>query len=160
MLATITDLDLYQRLMKISAEQTGTVRDDQKILDALGCSRDTLKKYRGYLSATLMYQEVFSFIGNTMKRIVKTPKDYLTNNGLISYFSGIYNISILESTGQVGHRFENLVLKQFQTRLNQDPRESKIYFYHTHGGFEVDFVIDRAPYIFAVEVTYGKNPVR
>jgi len=158
MLSTISDLDLYQRLMQITAEQTGSVRDDQKILDALGCSRDTLKKYRGYLHATMMYQEIYPYIGNTMKRIVKSPKGYLMNNGLISYFSGVYDINILEHTGLVGHRFENLVLKQLQINLDQDPKESKIYYYHTHGGFEIDFVIEKMPYVFPIEVTYGKKP--
>lgn len=159
-LATITDLDLYQRLMKISAEQTGSVRDDRKVLEALGCSRDTLKKYRVYLHATMMYQEIYPFIGNTVKRTIKSPKGYLINNGLISYFSGIYNIAALESSGQIGHRFENFVLKQLQTRFDQSPKESRIYYYYTHGGFEVDFVIDHAPNVFALEVTYGKNPKR
>ena len=160
MLSTISDLDLYQRLMKITSEQTGSVRDDQKILEALSCSRDTLKKYRGYLHATMMYQEIHPFIANTMKRVVKSPKGYLMNNGLISYFSGIYDVSVLENTGLIGHRFENLVLKQLQINLDQDPRESKLYYYHTHGGFEVDFIVDKAPYIFPIEVTYGKKPKR
>ncbi|MBS0358399.1 MAG: ATP-binding protein [Proteobacteria bacterium] len=93
---TIADLPLYQQLMQILAEQTGSVRDEQKIVDALHCARNTLKKYRGYLIATLLLRELFPFIKSTIKRIVKSPKGYLQNNGLISYLTGIHDLSILE----------------------------------------------------------------
>src|SRR5260221_485373 len=45
----ISDLSLYQHLMQIIAKQTGSLRDDGKILAALSCSRNTLIKYRDYL---------------------------------------------------------------------------------------------------------------
>ena len=50
---TISDLYLFENLMKICAELTGSLRDDTKIIDALHCSRVTLSKYRSYLQATL-----------------------------------------------------------------------------------------------------------
>jgi len=80
----IGDLHLYQNLMKICAELTGSVRDDKKIMDALHCSRNTLLKYRDYLLATLQYVELFPYITSSVKRLVKSPKGYMINNGLVS----------------------------------------------------------------------------
>lgn len=155
-LATITDLNLYQKLMGITAEQTGSIRDDKKILEALSCSRDTLKKYRGYLHATLMYQEIFPYIKNAIKRLVKSPKGYLMNNGLISYFSGLYDIKPLQNTGLIGHRFENWLLKELNVWLDRDPKRSTIYYYRTHGGVEIDFIVEKPPIILPIESTYSK----
>ena len=99
---SISDLSLYQQLMKACAEQTGSLRDDQKLLNALGCSHNTLIKYREYLTATT-HKEVFSYVNSTVKRLVKSPKGYLT---------GIHDYSVLNSTGLLEHRFENCLLKR------------------------------------------------
>jgi len=159
-IATITDLGLYQKIMEIFAQQTGSIRDDGRLLQALGCSRDTLKKYRGYLEATLIYQEVYPYIGSSLKRLVKSPKGYLTNNGLISYLTGIYDLNILEKTATIGHRYENWALREILISLDRDPRQSQVYFWRTSGNKEVDFVVEKPPHVFPFEITYGSQPDR
>lgn len=157
---TITDLHLYRNLMNIVAEQTGSVRDDQKIIDALGCTRDTLKKYRGYLGATLQYLDIYPFIGNTMKRIVKSPKGYLLNNGIVSVLTGLAQLLLLEKSGLIGHRFENWFLNELNTWLAREPFRAEIFYWRLSTGTEVDFVVERKPKVFPFEVTYNGKPDR
>jgi uncharacterized protein len=152
---TISDLELYRNLMDIVAEQTGSVRNDDNIKHALGCARDTLNKYRGYLSATLMYQEIYPYIGSTLKRIVKSPKGYLFDNGLISYLTGINDLNILKKTGQIGHRLENWFLKELKVSLDREIKRNKIYYWRTTSGVEVDFIVEIKPEIFPFEVTFS-----
>lgn len=154
-IATISDLELYRHLMMILAEQTGSTRNDDKITSSLGCSRDTLKKYRGYLLATLMYKEVYPFIGSPLKRVVKSPKGYIFSNALVSYLTGIYAYNVLEKSGLIGHRLENLVLKELQIFLDREFKQTGIYFWRTSGGMEVDFVAEITPSIFPFEITYS-----
>jgi predicted AAA+ superfamily ATPase len=159
-ISQISDLNLYQKLMEVAAEQTCSVRNDTRMLHALGCSRDTLKKYRSYLSATIFYEEVYPFIDSSLKRLVKSPKGYLTNNGLISFLTGIHDIGLLSKSGLIGHRFENWFLKELQVWLDRSPYRSKIYYWRTTGGVEIDFVVDKKPYIFPFEVTYSQQIVQ
>lgn len=154
-ISTIDNLNLYQKLLEITAEQTGSVRQDKTILEALGCARDTLKKYRGFLLATFLYKEVYPFINSTLKRLVKSPKGYLLNNGLISYLTGIDDANILQKTGLIGHRFENWFLKELLLWLDDTPRRSEIYYWRTSGGVEVDFIAIQKPLIFPFEITYS-----
>lgn len=154
---TVSDLGLYQRMMEIIAQQTGSVREDKRIVDSLGCSRDTLKKYRGYLEATLVYRELYPFIGSGLKRLVKSPKGYLCNNGLISYLTGVYDLNALEKTGAIRHRFENWAMREIQIALDRDPRQSEMYFWRTSGNVEVDLVIQKHPQVFPFEITYGSQ---
>jgi len=154
---SIGDLHMYQNLIKICAELTGSVRDDQKIIDALHCSRITLSKYRDYLLATLQYFELFPYIKSTVKRLVKSPKGYLINNGLISYLTGIYDFALLKSTGLVGHRFENWFLNEIQTWLDTQSENRQIYFWRTAGGAEVDFVIALGRRVIPIELTYASK---
>ncbi len=156
-IGTVADLPLYQKMMEIVAQQTGSVREDKRIVDALGCSRDTLKKYRGFLEATLVYRELYPYIGSPLKRLVKSPKGFLTNNGLISYLTGIYDLALLEKSALIGHRFENWALREFQTWLDRDPRRSELFFWRTSGQVEVDLVIEKNPHVLPCEVTYGSR---
>lgn len=156
-ISTINDLALYENLMKVMAEQTGSVRDDQKVINALQCSRNTMQKYQGYLIATWQYTEVESYIGNTLKRLVKSPKGYLRNNGLISYFTGIKELSILNQTGLIGHRFENWFLNELSSLMDPIGDYHKIYFWRTHSGQEVDFIVQIGEKIVPFEVTCSKQ---
>ena len=152
---TISDLGLYRRMLNVTAEQTGSVRDDTKILQALQCKRDTLKKYRGYLESTLFYTEIYPFIGSTLKRLVKSPKGYLLNNGLISILTGLTDLSLLEKTGLIGHRIENWFLNEVNTWLARIPFPTAIHYWRTTSGMEVDFIIEKKPAIFPFEITYS-----
>jgi len=151
----IADINLYQRLMKISAEQTGSIHDDKKIIEALGCARNTLKKYRGVLQATLQYQEIFPFIGNSVKRLVKSPKGYLTNNGLISYLTELETLPVLKSSTHIGYRFENWFLNELLIWLDNETKHHEIYFWRTCSGVEVDFVVTLGQDIYAFEIIYS-----
>jgi hypothetical protein len=157
-LTTISDLNTYQQLLEIIAEQTGSVRQDKTITQSLSCARETLKKYRGILLATLVYEEIYPFIGSSLKRLVKSPKGYLLNNGLISYLTGIEDLSMLKKTGIIGHRFENWFLKELKIWLDRHSERSKIYYWRTAAGVEVDFIVEMKPHIFPFEVTYTEHP--
>ena len=152
---SISDLHLYQNLMKICAEVTGSVRDDKKIIDALHCSRNTLSKYRDYLLATLQYTELFPYIKSSIKRLVKSPKGYLINNGLVSYLTGIHDLALLKKTGLIGHRLENWFLNEIQSWLDTQTANRQIYFWRTAAGAEVDLVVSLGRRIFPFEITYA-----
>lgn len=153
----ISDLSLYQHMMEIIAQQTGSIRNDKKILESLGCSSRTLNKYRGYLLATLMYYELFPYIKSSLGRLVKTPKGYLNNNGLISYLTNCYEPKLLNTSGLIGHRFENWLLKELKIWLSRNPKKSELYFWRLHGGVEVDFIVDKGKLVLPFEITYGKK---
>lgn len=150
---TVSDLALFENLMKICAELTGSLRDDKKITEALHCSRNTLLKYRSYLLATLQYIEIYPFIESSIKRLVKSPKGYLINNGLISYLTGIYDLSILRITGGIGHRFENWLVNEIQTWMDNAADRHQIHFWRTPAGAEVDFVLTIGKNVIPVEAT-------
>lgn len=152
---TISDLHLFENLMKVSAELTGSIRDDKKITDALHCSRNTLSKYRDYLLATLQYVEIYPYIGSSIKRLVKAPKGYLTNNGLVSYLTAIHQLPLLKTTGLIGHRFENWFFNEVQTWLDSAAERHEVAFWRTAAGAEVDFIVSLGREVIPFEITYA-----
>ncbi|MDX1900962.1 MAG: AAA family ATPase [Gammaproteobacteria bacterium] len=151
---TITDINLYKNMLDVLAEQTGSIRDDQRIVDALRCTRDTLKKYRGYVEATLLYTDIYPYIGSALKRLVKSPKGYLLNNGLVSFLTGLTDFTILQKTGLIGHRLENWFLNELQVWTARVIARQQICYWRTTSGVEVDFIVVRKPAVFPFEVTY------
>ena len=154
---TISDLHLYRKLIGILAEQTGSVRQDLRIREALGCHAETLKKYRGFLEATLFYTEVYPYVGSTLKRLIKSPKGYLVNNGLISLITGIRDYNTLQQSGMIGHRLENWFLKELQIWLARSTQFGQIDFWRTANHVEVDFVVSIPPHVFPFEVTHSSQ---
>ena len=154
---SISNLNLYRSMMVIIAEQTGSLRDDKRIRDALACTHDTLRKYRGYLQATMMYDDILPYIGNTLRRMVKSPKYYLLNNGIVSVLTGISDPKILDKTGLIGHRLENWFLGELHTCLARDPLPSQVNFWRTTSGAEIDFIVTKNPYVIPFEVTHNKH---
>jgi len=159
-ISTISDLMLFKNMMITLAQQTGSMRDDKKITDALSCNIETLKKYRGFLSATLLYIELYPFIDVTLKKLVKSPKGYLLDNGLISNLTGLYDYNALTTTGKIGSRFENWFIQELRSWLTQLPERSEIHFWRLSSGSEVDFVVSIKPNILPFEITYGEQPER
>ncbi len=153
-IGTITDLNLYRNMMDILAEQTGSVRDDQRIVSALACTRETLKKYRGYLAATLLFMDIYPYIGSSLKRLVKSPKGYLLSNGIISILTGLTDLSILVKTGMIGHRMENWFLNELLVWTARMPLRQAICYWRAASGVEVDFVVVKKPTVLPFEVTY------
>ena len=102
-----------------------------------------------------MYQEVSPYINSALKRLVKSPKGYLINNGLVSFLQGIFNLSILQKTGQIGHRLENWFLNELEVWLNRNPGRHGIDYWRTAAGAEVDFIVNKRPLIYPFEITYS-----
>ena len=151
----ITNLDLYQKLLAVLAEYTGSLRDDSRLLESLGCARNTLKKYRGYLIATKVFQEVFPVMQDSLKRIIKSPKGYIQNNGILSVLTGLDNLNILKKSGKIGYRLENWFLKELQVWLDRSFKRQHIYFWRTTRDREVDFIVEQKPNLIPFEVTYS-----
>lgn len=154
-MSTISNIELYRQVLDVIAEQTGSIRDDSKLLNALDCSRDTFKKYRATLAATLMYYELYPYISSSIKRISKSPKGYLINNGLVSYLTGFDKRPMLQKANMLGHRFENWIFKELQVVLANRAHRSNVHYWRMSNGREVDFVVDYKPYVFPIEATYA-----
>ena len=155
--AAISDLILYRQLMDIVSEQTGSIRDDSRIVQALSCHRETLHKYRRYLEASLMYKEVYPYINSNLKRLVKSPKGYLINNGLIAYLQGMNDLELLVKSGKIDARAENWLLNELTIWLSQSPVRSEIYYWRTATGVEVDFIVKKGAAIYPFEITYTSH---
>lgn len=83
------------------------------------------------------------FYKNYGKRIVKSPKVYFYDTGLISFLTGIENKTLFENGPMAGSIFENYIVSEILKKERHTNQTSELYYYRTSHGLEVDLIIDR-----------------
>lgn len=157
-LEQVGDLRAFNQLLEMLAYQTGNLRQDKRLYDALGISPQTLSKYLSILEATCLYYEVPPYIHTPFKRLFKSTKSYLVDNGLLSFLRGIYGLDLLEGADVVGVWFENWVMGCIKTILAAQFLGPKFYFWKTTGNVEVDLILEFENHIIPIEIKYSQRP--
>jgi predicted AAA+ superfamily ATPase len=116
---------------------------------------NTIKTYIGFLRHAFLIRLVEPFHNNAKKRLVKSPKVYIRDSGIMHYLSGIENIGQLQGHPKKGASWEGFVIEQIIPLL---PANRHVYFYRTHDGAEIDLVISRGdiPEV-SIEIKYGSD---
>ena len=116
----------------------------------------TVKRYLDFLEDAFLLKSLHPFHWNISKRLVKTPKIYLTDNGILHHLLGINDFVSLSGNPIIGSSWESFVFNQV---LSVKPYGVDLYFYRTHHGAEVDLVFARGHTVIATaEVKYSNSP--
>jgi predicted AAA+ superfamily ATPase len=95
------------------------------------------------------------YFTNIGKRLVKTPKIYLTDTGMAAYLRGVEDWSVLEHQGQVGAIVETWVALELVKLLPVSDHRLQLHFWRTQAGHEVDFLLERGRKLVAIEFKWG-----
>lgn len=104
----------------------------------LSLSPQTVKRYLAILENTFLVRQLPPWHVNIKKRLVKSPKIYLRDSGILHALLGVTNEEQLLSNPNMGASYEGWVIEQV---LQQLPRQVQPYFYRTHAGAEMDLVL-------------------
>lgn len=157
-LLNVQNLLDFDKFIRLCALRTGQLLSMSNIASDLGVSQTTIKKWLGTLQASGVIDLLEPWHLNPNKRLVKTPKLYFNDTGLCLYLMGISSPTELMRSPLLGHVFETLCYGQLKrSQANQGVRE-KIYFFRTHDGEEVDFVISRGSEHTLYECKFAEDP--
>lgn len=152
---TATPLKI-KKLWEMLAWQTGDLVNYQSLSNSLDISNNTVANYIDYMEGMYMVTRLQPFFHNSTKRLVKTPKIYVSDTGVLHRLMRMEDFDQLTGTPQMGHSWEAFVLAQIKACL---PSHLSLYFYRTHAGAEVDIVITRGlTPIATVEIKYSVAP--
>jgi len=118
----------------------------------------TVRRYLDILTSTFMVRVLPPWFNNTSKRLVKSPKVYLSDSGIFHRLQLIDNLAQLESHPKLGASWEGFVINQVIT-LSGLP-ENIFFFWATQAGAEVDLFWQQNGKNYAVEVKYADAPRR
>lgn len=143
-----------RRLWQMLAHVNGQTVNYSNLGNSLGVSNQTVKNYIDLLKSTYMVDVVEPYISNQGKRLVKAPKVYISDSGIVSALLGFRSFTDLSGHPAFGAVWETIVLANLRGTFP----EADISFYRTAGGAEVDFVLQINRKIIAIECKASYSP--
>jgi uncharacterized protein len=129
------------RLWSMLANAQGTVLNAARLAQGLGVSAPAVTRYIDLLGDLLLVRRLQPWSGNLTKRLVRSPKIYVRDSGLVHAFLEIGGLHHLLGHPVVGASWEGFVIEALIAAAG--PRRIPL-FYRTHDGAEIDLVFERA----------------
>ncbi|MBN1983514.1 MAG: ATP-binding protein [Chitinivibrionales bacterium] len=152
---------ITQRMFKMLAALHGQVWNASQLSKSLGLSYHTVNTYLDHLTQVFLVRKVQPFFTNIKKRLIKSPKVYWHDSGLVHAMSGILSKDQLFQQPWVGNSWEGWILSQILIFLNNtDIVYDGPYFLRTSDGSELDLIIIINRELWAFEIKLTSSPTR
>ena len=146
--------ETLERLWTMLAHGQGTLLNTSKLASGLSISTRTVTGYIDLLVRLLLVRRLPPFYANVRKRLVKSPKIYVRDSGIVHALLGIADYNSLAGHPIVGTSWEGFVIENL---ISSAPQGTRASFYRTSAGAELDIVLElpgsRAPW--AIEIKRG-----
>ena len=146
---------LMHRFWRMVAHLHGQMFNASAIAASLGLSASTTGRYLDHLCDTLMVRRLEPYYINLGKRLVKTPKVYVRDSGLLHNLLGIREVNDLLGHPSTGASWEGFVVEQIASHL---PAGATLSFYRTAAGAELDVVVELGQRKLGFEVKFSSAP--
>lgn len=160
-LLQIKNLNNFENFVRILAGRVGQILNLHSISGDLGVSSTTLSEWVSVLEASFLVFRLYPYYENFGKRLIKSPKIYFTDVGLVCYLLGIETVGQVMRDPLLGGIFENMVVMDFvKERLNKglDPN---FFYFRDNNQNEVDLIIKKHEKLIPVEIkaamTFNEN---
>lgn len=151
-LSNIQNLNQFKLFMRLCAGRVGQLFNASAIANEIGVSKNTINHWLSILEASYIVYMLQPWHSNLKKRLVKTPKLYFYDVGLVSYLLGIESEKQMETHPLRGSLFENLVLMELLKNRFNSGLDSNLYFYRDNHANEVDIVQEHGHMVNLYEI--------
>lgn len=152
----VTNLRDFRRFLSLLALRVGQLVNYSEISKEIGVSLNTIKAWVNALEVSGLIILLPPYYNNLGKRLIKAPKLYFCDNGLVASLLNIRSLKSLEKSTHLGNIWENFVFTEF---LKEGFVAGKnIFFYRDQNGVEMDFIIEKESEIFLVEAKSSERP--
>lgn len=145
-----------RRFWIMAAHYHGQTWNSSAIAKSLNISHTTARSYLDVLTDSYVMRQLPPFVTNLGKRVVKAPKVYLRDSGLLHSLLQIESLADLQSNPRYGASWEGFALEQLCSVLELEPDE--IFFWGTQGGAEIDLVVERGGKRYGFEFKVTEKP--
>jgi predicted AAA+ superfamily ATPase len=159
-ISNIQSLGDYQRVLALTALRIGSTLSMSELSRDCGVPLMTLKRYLNLLFISYQYHLLQPFHRNIGKRLVKSPKIYSFDGGLSAHLLGISDIFDVNRLNKAGALFENKIVTDLKALLSVYAPNTKISFYRSHGGGEIDIVVERPGQLIPIEIKYASGKTK
>ena len=146
----LLDVVSFGKLFRLVGLQSGSLMNVKSLCTEVGLDQRTVARYLEILEITFQMHQLHPWFSNIRKRLIKTPKMYMNDSGQMTYLEGIGQPDALLDHHQWGHLAETWVWSEIRKLLHLSSGIQS-FFYRTHLGKEVDFLLTKGSTIWGIE---------
>lgn len=151
-LINIKDINLFEKFIRLCAGRVGQVLNKNTFANEIGVSSHTIQSWLSILEASYVIRLLQPYYANLGKRLIKSPKLYFTDIGLVSYLLGITQLQQIETHHLRGQLFENMIVMElYKSKYNRDDSPN-LYFYRDGAQNEVDIIHVNGDSLIPIEI--------
>ncbi len=148
----------YRRFLEMLASLSGTILNKTNIARALEISEGSIREYLSIAEGTFLWRNIPSYEKSAIKTVVKMPKGYIRDTGLLHHFLRIDSLDKLYNHPTVGLSFESFVIEEIIKGLQATSATNwTVHYYRTRAGAEVDLLIEGYFGLLPIEIKYGST---
>ena len=151
-LIELKDVSLFEKFIKLLAGRVGQLMDYQALSNAVGVSAKTIKQWLSVLEASYVVVKLPPYFENFGKRVVKSPKYFFTDVGLLAYLLGLETPSQVLRDPLLGSIFENLVVIEVLKQRYNSGYDANLYFFRDSNGSEIDLLCKTSNGLVGIEI--------
>ena len=156
-LRNVGDLSLFQTFLRALASRSAQILNLSGLARDVGVSVNTAKAWISLLEASFQIFVLRPYYANIGKRLVKSPKIYFSDTGLLCYLVGLRDIEHAASGPMGGAIFENLVVAELFKLLMHRGEEPALHYWRTAAGSEVDLVVETQDKLVPLEIKQSET---
>jgi len=158
LLRQVGDLQHFQLFIQTLAAGSGQLLNMADLGRGLGLALNTVKAWLSVLEATQQILVLRPWHANIHKRLVKTPKVYFTDTGLLCWLTGLHSAAHAAAGPLAGTLMETAVVGEIHKTLLHQGRPPRLHFWRTTTGDEVDLLVETKRGLLPIEIKSGATP--
>lgn len=156
-LLNIRNLRTFEHFLLLCASRSGQLLDFSDLSNALGIAVSTVKEWISILETSGIIFILSPYFENFSKRIVKTPKLYFIDTGLLCHLLSIRTVEHLKMHPLVGWIFETFIVSECFKRFHNIGETPRLYFWKDQGQNEIDLLIYNGQTSFPIEIKLSQS---
>lgn len=149
----IKDEILFKKFLICLAARTGQLLVYEDIADDLGVAVNTVRSWTSIVAQTGIISIINTYQNNLLKRVIKTPKIYFMDTGLVCYLGGWKTKEQCENGAMSGQLFETFIVSEIcKSFFNTGKTLDSIYYYRDKEKKEIDLIIEDGDDIYPIEI--------
>lgn len=160
MIRNIANIALFSKFIKLCAGRATQLLNVNNMANETGVDHKTIQAWLGVLQSSYIVYLLQPYHQSFNKRVIKSPKLYFYDVGLLCNLLGIETVSALKKSNFYGALFENFIVTEIhKNRLNKE-QSGSMYFFRDSAGNEVDVLIEKNGMLLPVEIKSAKRTDR
>lgn len=152
------NIPAFAKFLELAAYENGNLINFQSLTREVGVHSKTIKEYFHILEDTLVGFLIYPYGKSPRTRIVSHPRFYFFDCGVVLALRNELSGDLVQGTPPYGRAFEHFIMLEIRRLLDYSEVESKMSFFRTTDGAEVDLILEIGKEVWAIEIKASSEP--